>query len=137
MNMRVLGNWPELKEAFEKADYKTRLAVTAWVMENILDHANEGGSYRYLIYDRLGFDVDSYAVLFDAGGLEISNEFDIDKNNNIKKLVREHKIEVLKPPLGLCDEPGCFADGSCGTPTPEKYRLTCFKHMPKEKEKGG
>ncbi len=40
--------------------YETRLAVTAWVMEKIVEHAREGGTFRYLIYDRLGFGPDAY-----------------------------------------------------------------------------
>lgn len=58
-------------------DYKTRLAVTAWVIENIVKHATEGGSFRYLIYERLGFDMDAYVPLYMAGGMTISNEFDL------------------------------------------------------------
>ncbi len=57
--------------------YETKLAVTAWVMGAIVDHAKEGGSFRYLIYDRLGFGPDAYVPLCNAGGLTISNEFDL------------------------------------------------------------
>ncbi len=32
--------------------------------------------------------------------------------------------------LGVCDEPGCWDIVSCGTPTPEGYRVTCHKHRP-------
>lgn len=32
-----------------------------------------------------------------------------------------------------CDEPGCNMESSCGTPTPEKYRWTCYAHVPKTK----
>ena len=32
--------------------------------------------------------------------------------------------------LGVCDEPGCWEETSCGTKTPEGYRRTCGKHMP-------
>lgn len=28
----------------------------------------------------------------------------------------------------ICDEPGCVAVTSCGFPTPQGYRRTCFKH---------
>ena len=31
-----------------------------------------------------------------------------------------------------CDEPGCWEPDTCGTPTPEGYRRTCYKHMPRE-----
>jgi hypothetical protein len=31
-----------------------------------------------------------------------------------------------------CDEPGCWAESTCGTPTnDDKYRRTCGKHYPK------
>lgn len=58
-------------------DYETRLAVTAWVFEAIVKHATDGGSFRYLIYDRLGFEHDAYVPLYLAGGMVISNEFDL------------------------------------------------------------
>ena len=33
--------------------------------------------------------------------------------------------------LGVCcDEPGCWELVSTGTPTPEGYRSTCYKHRP-------
>jgi hypothetical protein len=56
--------------------YETRLAVTAWVFEHVVAHARERGTYRYLIYERLGFGPDAYVPLC-ADGLTISNEFDL------------------------------------------------------------
>lgn len=32
---------------------------------------------------------------------------------------------------GACDEPNCWEEATCGTPTPGGYRSTCGKHMPK------
>jgi hypothetical protein len=32
--------------------------------------------------------------------------------------------------VAVCDEPGCWAETSCGTPTPSGYRRTCGKHAP-------
>lgn len=29
-----------------------------------------------------------------------------------------------------CDEPGCWKEATCGTPTLDGYRSTCGKHMP-------
>lgn len=29
-----------------------------------------------------------------------------------------------------CDEPGCWDEASCGTPTPNGYRQTCGDHRP-------
>ena len=119
-----------IEEIVKNSDYDTRLAITAWVMEKILEHANDGGSYRYLIYDRLGFDMDSYGVLQNAGALEISNEFDIQKMIDIQHHVRAYKIKSMKPLVGICDEPGCYRDAGCGFPTTETpgYRWTCYEH---------
>lgn len=33
-----------------------------------------------------------------------------------------------------CDEPGCWKEDTCGTPTPNGYRRTCYEHCPKEAE---
>ena len=33
-----------------------------------------------------------------------------------------------------CDEPGCWHFATCGTPTPNGYRSTCGKHVPKEQD---
>jgi len=30
----------------------------------------------------------------------------------------------------VCDEPECWSEATCGTPTPDGYRRTCGKHMP-------
>jgi hypothetical protein len=63
--------------------YETRLAVTAWVMEHIVAHARERGTYRYLIYERLGFSPDAYLPLC-QDGLTISNEFDLSDKKDAK-----------------------------------------------------
>jgi hypothetical protein len=71
----IEARYPALVEA---CDYETRLAVTAQVFAAIVDHAKPpGGSFRYLIYDRLGFQPDAYLPLYEAGGMVISNEFDL------------------------------------------------------------
>lgn len=68
------ARYPALVEA---CPYETRLAVAAWVFQAIVDHATEGGTFRYLIYHRLGFGPDAYVPLYQAGGMTISNEFDL------------------------------------------------------------
>lgn len=73
-NADIAERFPKL---VEECPYETRLAVVAWAMKHIVEHAKEGGSYRYLIYDRLGFGPDAYVPLYMAGGMEISNEFDL------------------------------------------------------------
>lgn len=68
----IKDRYPALVEA---CPYEMKLAVTAWAIRAIVEHAHDGGSFRHLIYQRLGFDVDAYVPLCDAGGLTISNEF--------------------------------------------------------------
>jgi hypothetical protein len=67
----------EIQKTWDTTDYKTRLYITAYVMRKICDHARGGGTYRYLIYERLGFDVDAYSVLFPEG-MDIANNFEMD-----------------------------------------------------------
>lgn len=130
-----MSNFTELDKLVEDCPYETKLAVTAWVFRNIVNHAKEGGSYRYLIYDRLGFKEDSYVPLYNAGGMEISNEFDMDRIPAIIDIVKENKLEQLKDVLNLCDEPGCFREVSCGFPVEGGgYRSTCSDHRHTEKE---
>ncbi len=72
----IKENYPKLVAA---VPYEMKLAVTAWVFEQIVAHAKEGGSFRYLIYDRLGFNNDAYVPLYSAGGMEISNHFSLEE----------------------------------------------------------
>lgn len=127
-----------MKEAFEEAnkelddmvewcDPTMKLAITRWVMKHIVEHAKEGGSYRYLIYDRLGFDPEAYAPLC-SDGLTISNEFDLNIMEDIRKVVKENQYDKLKELASLCDEPDCYDQISCGWPSEKGYRCTCSNH---------
>jgi hypothetical protein len=49
------------------------LKQTVRVFEKIADHAREGGTFRTLIYDRLGFGTEAYFPLYLAGGMQLSN----------------------------------------------------------------
>ena len=122
-----------LDEMADKCPPTLKLAVTRWAMKHIVDHAREGGSYRYLIYTRLGFGPEAYVPLCDDG-LTISNEFDISNMDAIKEKVREEKIESLKPLLHLCDESGCFKTAGCGWSSETGYRWTCGEHYREQKK---
>lgn len=118
-----------LEDLLPEVSNEHKLAVTQWVFKHVVEHAREGGSYRYLIYDRLGFGPEAYVPLCNDG-LTISNEFDISQMDEIKKIVREHEYSALKQILGMCDEHDCYKDASCGWPTPDGgYRRTCHAHM--------
>jgi hypothetical protein len=69
----------EAEKIFKETDIKTRLAITRFVMDKIWQHAVEGGSYRVLIYSRLGFDAEAYSYLYPVG-MNISNEFEVDED---------------------------------------------------------
>ena len=122
----------DLDKLAETCDYDMKLAVTRWVMKHIAAHGAEGGSYRYLIYERLGFGPDAYAPLC-SDGLFISNEFDAEALPNAREALASGNHEKLKEVLNCCDEPGCYEVTSCGFPTEDgKYRHTCYEHMTKE-----
>jgi hypothetical protein len=63
----------EAQKAWDSLTYKQKLLVTHHIFNNLHDHMLEGGTFRYLIYDRLGFGMDAYGILID--GLVISNAF--------------------------------------------------------------
>lgn len=40
------------------------------------------------------------------------------------------KCRSINSVVAACDEPGCTAGGTCGTPVLDGYRWTCGKHAP-------
>ena len=120
-----------LEETLKEVSDEHKLAVTQWVFKHIVEHAQEGGSYRYLIYDRLGFGPEAYAPLC-SDGMTISNEFDLSLREAMIDEARENNYDKMKPLLNLCDEEGCWKEASCGWPSGENYRHTCYEHMKKD-----
>lgn len=62
------------KEAFESLEYDKRLMVSFHVFKQL--HENEfidKGSYRHLIYTKLGFSADAYSTLMDSGLMYVHN----------------------------------------------------------------
>ena len=41
------------------------------------------------------------------------------------------KCKEIGSVVTACDEPDCWSEATCGTPTDNGYRQTCYKHMPK------
>lgn len=56
-----------------------RLAVAVRTVRALYFHAKEGGSFRYLIYERLGFSPAAYVPMQIAGGLNLSNDLEAPK----------------------------------------------------------
>ena len=60
---------------------KLTIEQVAWVFQQIMDNAGRG-TFRYLIYDRMGFGPDAYESLYRAGGMAINNAMDEVYNEN-------------------------------------------------------
>ncbi len=59
--------------------YETQVKIVAEVFEAINENAKKGGTFRHLIYDIFGFDLDAYAPLYSAGVMNITNAMIIKK----------------------------------------------------------
>lgn len=121
--------WREALDACAAAvDEGTRIAVAAGVLSAIRDHAIEGGSFRHLIYERMGFSEAAYLPLLLAGGMDISNEFLMlaqpDKSPAIDALQELASKAPMEPHPTLTR-----ADGSAVLwPTEERLRLFSALH---------
>jgi hypothetical protein len=49
---------------------KPTVEQVAWVFEKLI---KDIGTFRYLIYDKMGFTEDNYLELYEAGGMAINN----------------------------------------------------------------
>lgn len=67
------------EKIWDSLDLETRLACAGHVIRKVVENGNEGGSFRYFIYDRLGFGPEAYVPLYLAGGMTITNHFDLNK----------------------------------------------------------
>ncbi len=52
-------------------------------MREVVMHCIEGGSFRNFIYDRLGFDVDAYVPMYEAGGMEFTNACPVNMSKEV------------------------------------------------------
>lgn len=52
---------------------KPTIEQVAWVFRHLYNQTLEGGSFRYLIYDRMGFGPEAYESLYKAGGMVLTN----------------------------------------------------------------
>lgn len=55
---------------------KPTLEQLAWVFLRLKDHLEEGGSFRSLIYDRMGLGPDAYEPLVEAGAKDVADAID-------------------------------------------------------------
>jgi hypothetical protein len=64
-----------LQERSREQPEQVRTAVAADVLSALLSNAKEGGTFRYLVYDRLGFSREAYTALYLAGGATIADTY--------------------------------------------------------------
>lgn len=57
------------------SDPRPTVNQIAWVFAHLSDALVEPGSFRHLIYSRMGLASDAYAPLYLAGGMNITNAF--------------------------------------------------------------
>lgn len=51
-----------------------RLKIVVAISKILCEHIHKSGSFRYLIYDKLKFDLEDYGILHSAGLFEIHNK---------------------------------------------------------------
>lgn len=62
------------REIFESLDYEQRLFVAFHIFKQFYENEFvDEGSYRHLIYNKLGFSTDAYAALIDSGLMSLHN----------------------------------------------------------------
>lgn len=82
MKMRRVSQDTTLPELADACPPEMKMAVVCWFIRHLLQHATEGGTYRYMIYDRLNFGEDCYMPLQNAGLLDICNALNLKGNDN-------------------------------------------------------
>ena len=118
----------EDEKVWNSLDNNTRIAVASHIIRQVNSIGRDGGSFRYFIYNLLGFGPEAYVPLYEAGGMTITNEYDLNLKESIRQIAEKNNYSEIKEVLGLCDEPGCFKNVSCGFPTEAGYRHTCSEH---------
>ena len=65
--------WVDAHENRLNGQPKPTPEQVAWVIAHLCDHAIQGGSFRVMIYSRMGYEQQEYPALCCAGGLALSN----------------------------------------------------------------
>lgn len=120
-----------IQEKVDATDMETKIALTAWIMKHIVDHARDGGSFRYLIYDRLGLDTSAYFWLC-SDGITISNEFDLNMKEELLEAMKIGNIGKMKNLLGLCDRADCWNHANFWAPRGDGVAALCSEHSGKD-----
>ena len=92
---------------------KPTVEQVAWVITHLVDAMRETGTFRYLIYDRMGYGEGGYGPLYTAGGMALTNAF-IDMKEMRKALKDAHKdLCNMRCPTQWKTEEGRKHSGPC------------------------
>lgn len=72
-----------------------RLDMACEFMRAIVAHCIDGGSFRYLIYERLGFGPEAYVPMYEAGGMEFTNACPINLDAEVMPSIAHAGIGVV------------------------------------------
>lgn len=108
-----------------------RVAVAVKVFQAVLEQARLGGTFRYLIYDRLGLSPDAYMPLYYAGGMHISDGFVLTDELPDEEPAIVGILESLAKAAPMQPHPTLKrADGSpIPWPTPQRSQLFAATHF--------
>jgi hypothetical protein len=72
---RLLPEQAKMREEAKAEREKLGLTLegVAWVIRRLHDHMHSQGTYRFLIYERMGLEPDAYCALMEAGLMELHN----------------------------------------------------------------
>ena len=73
---------------------KLDLEQACLVVKKVFEHVKEGGSFRHLIYGRLGFGPEAYAPMMAAGALDLSNRCPFPETDKVPTIVSVHITKV-------------------------------------------
>lgn len=65
----------EINAELDGVTTETKIAVAAWLLKHLVEHAQDGGSFRELVYKRLKLPMAAYTPLLNAGGMTVSTHF--------------------------------------------------------------
>jgi hypothetical protein len=71
-----------------------KLAVCTWVIETCVEHARAGGTFRNLVFERLGFGIEAWLPLYLAGGMDLYHHFNFCEASAADESVRTNIARV-------------------------------------------
>jgi hypothetical protein len=64
-----------VNKAKKKRVQKPTPEQAAWVISKVVAAMKHPGSFRYMIYNRMGYGPNAYVPIYEAGGMELTNAF--------------------------------------------------------------